>query len=157
MAFVPSRRARLAKVRRQGGGEEALGVDPDLAHERIYIRLLPLIKQSQKDSKGATPHSLSLSLSSATLSPTTLVLYYALLVLCRCILRLPFPFIPPQLDLNSVVPKQSFRPTPASTSNDDFSITSILDRSLSNSRQSLLFYFSFISSHSICSIKIICK
>lgn len=45
------------------GGEEAPGVDPDLAHERIYIRLLPLIKQSQKDSNGATPHSLSLSLS----------------------------------------------------------------------------------------------
>lgn len=50
-------RADWSEAHGSGARGEGTKVDPDLAHERIYIRLLPLIKQSQKDSNGATPHS----------------------------------------------------------------------------------------------------
>lgn len=90
-------------------------MDPDLAHERIYIRLLPLIKQSQKDSNGATPHSpspafchLSLSLS-ASPCPS---LCFPLPVSLSLHPSFTIPLSLPRPDLNSVVPKQSFRPIP---------------------------------------------
>jgi len=90
------RRPRAQASERASAGVP--GADPDLAHERIYIRLLPLIKQSQKDSNGATPRSLpplslslSLSLSSFSLIPG-----------CppspRCILRLSCSPPPPPSD-----------------------------------------------------------